>query len=191
MTSTIYQIHLELKGSKPKIWRKLLVPSDIPLSDLHKIIQTAMGWTNSHLHQFIKGRTFYEPPPPDGVTWESIGINYTGLSLNEFLTKENDRITYEYDFGDGWEHDVKLKKILPSEGETNLPKCIGGAMACPPEDCGGIWGYQEMLTAIKNPNHPEHEDYMEWLGEEFDHEYFNSEEINELLQDDNYGVFEW
>jgi hypothetical protein len=190
MATNIYQIRVELNGSEPEIWRRLLVPSDVLLSDLHKILQTAMGWTNSHLHQFIKGRNFYEPPAPDGELWDNSGIDYTGMALSEFLVKKNDTIEYEYDFGDGWNHDVKLEKMVETT-DSELPVCIDGAMACPPEDCGGIWGYQEFKKIMKNPNHPEYEDYVEWHGGAFDPEAFNMEAINEMLQDDNYGVFEW
>lgn len=191
MATNIYQIHLELNGSEPKIWRRLLVPSDVPLSDLHKIIQTAMGWTNSHLHQFIKGRDFYEPPQPEEGMWDSFGEDYTGMTLDEFLQKKNDRIIYEYDFGDGWEHEIKLEQVMPADKKIKLPKCIDGAMACPPEDCGGIWGFQEFKEIMENPDHPEYEEYLEWFGEEFDPEAFDMEEVNEMLRGKNYGVFEW
>jgi len=191
MTANNYQIRIELLGSKPKIWRRLLVPSDVPLSDLHKIIQTTMGWTNSHLHQFIKDRNFYEPAPPADELWDSSGIDYAGITLDELLKTKNDTITYEYDFGDGWEHELKLEAILPADEKGQLPKCTAGAMACPPEDCGGIWGFQEFKKILKNPGHPEHEDYLEWYGGEFDPGAFDMEAINEMLQSDNYGVFEW
>lgn len=167
------------------------MPSNILLSDLHKIIQTAMGWTNSHLHQFIKNRRFYEPPPPEEKLWDSSGEDYTGMTLDEFLKKKNDALSYEYDFGDGWEHEIKLEAILPADETAKLPKCTAGAMACPPEDCGGIWGFQEFKKIMKTPKHPEHEDYVEWYGGAFDPEAFDMEEINEMLQNDNYGVFEW
>lgn len=190
MKSNIYQIRVKLNGSEPEIWRRLLVPSDVPLGDLHKILQTAMGWTNSHLHQFIKDRTFYEPPAPEGELWDNSGIDYTGMTLNEFLLKKNDTIEYEYDFGDGWNHTIKLENMV-EKADVGLPVCIGGAMNCPPEDCGGIWGFQEFKKIMKNPDHPEYENYFEWYGGEYDPEAFDMEAVNEMLQDDNYGVFEW
>jgi len=189
MSTTAFQIKLELSGSKPKIWRRLIIPSDMLLSDLHKVIQTAMGWTNSHLHQFIKGRVFLEPPPEDEF-WESSGIDYTGYTISKLLEKKNDKIVYEYDFGDGWEHIIKLEKVI-EEYEGTLPVCTKGALNCPPEDVGGIWGFQEFKKAINNPNHPEHEEYIEWIGEHYDPDYFDVDEINEMLQEDNFGVFEW
>lgn len=186
-----YQIYLELKGSKPKIWRRLLVPSDVSLSDFHKVLQTVMGWTNSHLHQFIADRQHYEPPAPKDEFWESYGEDYTGLTLDDILEEENDKITYEYDFGDGWEHTIKLEQIVSNDKNIKLPKCIAGAMACPPEDCGGMWGFQEFKKIIKNPKHPEHDSYLKWIGGSYDPEAFDKEQINESLSDKNYGVIEW
>ncbi|MEX0721667.1 MAG: plasmid pRiA4b ORF-3 family protein [Balneolaceae bacterium] len=191
MSTKIYQLHLELQGTKPKIWRRMLVSSDVLLSDLHKIIQTTMGWTNSHLHQFIKDREFYEPPAPEDEIWDSHGNDYTGIKLYDFLLQENDKIVYEYDFGDSWNHVIKLEKILPADKNSILPKCIGGALASPPEDCGGVWGFEEMKKALKNPKHPEHDMYMEWLGEGFDPNAFDMEAVNEMLQDEDYGVIVW
>ncbi|MCC5915676.1 MAG: plasmid pRiA4b ORF-3 family protein [Balneolaceae bacterium] len=189
MATKAYQIRLELAGSKPKIWRKLIIPADMLLSDLHKVIQTTMGWTNSHLHHFIKGRVFLEPPIDDDFL-DSVGIDYTGYTVDNLLEKKNDKIRYEYDFGDGWEHIITLEKVVNNvDGE--LPVCTGGALNCPPEDVGGIWGFQEFKKALKNPSHPEHEEYKEWVGEHYDPEYFDLDEVNEMLKEDNFGLFEW
>lgn len=188
MSTKTYQIHVELKGSKPRIWRRLLVPADVELSDLHKILQTAMGWTNSHMHHFAKDRNFYESPQPADDLWDSMGEDYTGLTLQKFLSKRNEKLTYEYDFGDGWEHTIKLEKIVKKDPDIDLPICTEGEMACPPEDCGGIWGYQELKKALNNPEHPEHEYYMEWLGNDFDPEEFSVMFVNEMLREEDYGV---
>ena len=168
-----------------------MVPSNISISDFHKILQTAMGWTNSHLHQFIADRQHYEPPTPEDEFWESFGEDYIGLTLDDFLEEENDKITYEYDFGDGWEHTIKLEQIVSDDKNTELPKCIAGAMACPPEDCGGIGGFQEFKKIIKDPKHPNHDSYLEWIGGSYDPETFDKEQINKSLSDKNYGVIEW
>ncbi|MCH8550031.1 MAG: plasmid pRiA4b ORF-3 family protein [Balneolaceae bacterium] len=189
MATKVYQIKLELAGSKPNIWRKLLIPADMLLSDLHKVIQTTMGWTNSHLHQFIKGRVFLEPPMDDDFM-DSTGIDYTDYTADSLLEKKNDKISYEYDFGDGWEHIITLENVIENYKGT-LPVCTGGAMNCPPEDVGGIGGFQEFKKALKNPSHLEHEIYKKWIGEHYDPEYFDSEEINKMLKEDNFGVFEW
>ena len=174
----IYQIKVTLTGSKPPIWRRLLVSSLITLSKLHKVLQIAMGWTDSHLHQFIAYGRFYGQPDPD---FDFEVLDESKVRLDSLLKKDKDSITYEYDFGDSWEHKIELEKVLPFDPKITLPVCIKGKRACPPEDVGGIWGYQSFLHAIRDPNHPEHEEYLEWIGEEFDPEYFNVDKINELL----------
>ena len=171
----IYQVKITLIGSKPPIWRTVLVPSDLRLGAFHDVIQVAMGWTESHLHQFIANKVFYGVPDDDfGMEIE----DETKYKLSQLLKKEKDTLIYEYDFGDSWEHKILLEKILPFDTKTALPVCIKGKRACPPEDCGGIWGYEELLEAISNPKHPDHENMLEWLGGEFDPEEFDLEEIN-------------
>ncbi len=183
MPKNIYQIQIELKGIKPKIWRRILVDPDIFLDDFHRILQTTMGWTNSHLHMFTAGRENYAP---EDFEVEDTHDSYK-VKLFEILKNEKSKIKYEYDFGDGWEHNIILEKILPVDIEAQIPKCIAGSRNCPPEDCGGTWGYANMLKILKQPEHDEFEEYLEWLGGEFDPEYFDIEEINELLQEDDYG----
>ena len=184
----IYQIRIELTRFKPMIWRRLLIPSNTLLSDLHKMIQTSMGWTNSHLHQFIHNKTFYTKKYPEDDTWGELdNVNYSKIRISAFLLKEKDKIVYEYDFGDSWEHNIILEKIFPAEKNMIYPICLGGDMNCPPEDCGGVWGYSEILEILKNPKHEEYESYIEWLGGEFDPEYFDKEAVNEMLSSTDYG----
>jgi len=171
----IYQVKITLIGSKPPIWRTVLVPSDLRLGAFHDVIQAVMGWTESHLHQFIANKIFYGVPDDDfGMEIE----DESKYKLSQLLKMEKDSLIYEYDFGDSWEHKILLEKILPFDTKTALPVCIKGKRACPPEDCGGIWGYEELLEAISNPKHPDHENMLEWLGGEFDPEEFDLEEIN-------------
>jgi hypothetical protein len=187
----IYQIQVALAGFKPKIWRRLLVPSVLLLSDFHKIIQTSMGWTNSHLHQFIKDQTFYAKRYPDDDTWEELNnVDYAKIKISNLLKKEKDKIVYEYDFGDSWEHDIILEKVLSYDQNIKYPVCVAGKMNCPPEDCGGVWGYSDMLEILKNPNHEEYDSFTEWLGEEFDPEYFDKGAINKMLLTEDYGCIE-
>ena len=191
MTKKTYQIQIALRGSKPKIWRRILVPSDLLLSDFHKIIQTTMGWTNSHLHQFIKNRTFYTRiMADDNFGGDMDNVDYSKIKISDLLKKEKDIIIYEYDFGDGWEHDIILEKIENNGMNKNIPTCLIGKNNCPPEDCGGIWGYSEMLEILKHPDHAEYEEYVEWLGGEFDPKYFDKIEINERLKTQDFGCFE-
>jgi len=192
MAKKIYQIQIALKDFKPKIWRRLLIPSDLLLSDFHKIIQVSMGWTNSHLHQFVKNRNYYTVRFPDDHFWDEMdNVDYKFMIISDLLKKEKERITYEYDFGDSWHHQIILEKILPVSETINYPVCIKGKMNCPPEDVGGVWGYDSMLEILKQPDHEEYESFIEWLGGEFDPEHFDIEEVNELLGGDNYGLFEF
>ena len=172
---SIYQIKISLIGAKPPIWRTVLVASDLGLGDFHDVIQVAMGWTDSHLHQFMDNKKSYGIPDDD---FELEMEDEADYKLSQLLKKEKDTLTYEYDFGDSWEHKILLEKILPYDSSTFLPVCIKGKRACPPEDCGGIWGYEELLEIISDPKHAEHEDMLEWLGGEFDPDEFDLEEIN-------------
>jgi hypothetical protein len=191
MAKNIYQIHISLKGFSPKIWRRILVQSDLLLSDFHKIIQTSMGWTNSHLHHFIKNRKFYTLRTKDDDLWyEMDNVDYKNMKIYDLLKKNKERIIYEYDFGDSWEHDIILEKILPFDARMKYPVCIEGKKNCPPEDCGGVWGYSDMLEILKQPDHEEYDSYIEWLGGEFDPEYFDKDEVNDLLGEKDYGCIE-
>ena len=187
--NTMYQIHIELLAFTPEIWRKIMVPSDILLADLHKVIQTTMGWTNSHLHQFIKADKMYTKRFSGDQFWgESGEIDYKGMRISDLLKAEKDELIYEYDFGDGWNHKLILEKILPVNQDQELPICIYGAMNCPPEDCGGPGGYQNLLEIIKQPTHEEYEETMTWLGGKFDPNYFNLEKVNKKLKQRNFGM---
>lgn len=175
---------------EPKIWRRVLVPSDVSLHDVHKIIQTAMGWENSHLHQFIASDNQIYSLPMEGVWADIPAKDSRKVKLADLLTKKNDPLIYEYDFGDGWRHLILLEKNVPHEQNFNHPVCIGGEMNCPPEDCGGIWGYEEMLEVLENPDDEEYEEYLEWLGEEFDPEYFDKDKVNYYLKKRDFGCIE-
>ncbi len=182
----IYQLKITLEHSKPPIWRRVQVAADIRLSRLHDVIQVAMGWYDAHLHQFIVGRypdeTLYGVPHPDYGDWGPTMNDESLTKLNQILMAEKDKFTYEYDFGDGWKHIILLEKILPPEEGVTYPRCIKGKRACPPEDCGGVWGYYHLLDVLADPENPEHEEMLEWLGGELDPEYFDLDEVNTRLQ---------
>jgi hypothetical protein len=171
----IYQLKITLRGSKPPIWRRVLVPGKFSLDKLHDVIQSAMGWTDSHLHQFnINGRFFGAPSPDD---WDEV-VKESSYSLEKVAPEEKCKFVYEYDFGDSWEHTIVVEKILPFEPGKVYPVCVKGNRACPPEDVGGVWGYVEFLDAINDPEHEEHDSYLEWVGDDFDPEEFNLDIIN-------------
>jgi hypothetical protein len=179
--TAILQLKVTLRGSRPPIWRRVLVPADVTLAQLHEILQLAMGWTDSHLHQFVARGVCYGSPDPD------FGIDRKDerrVRLGNVLSVPKVRMVYEYDFGDGWEHEVVVEKVLPPEPGGRYPWVVAGKRACPPEDCGGVFGYEQLLEALRNPAHPEHEDMMEWTGGELDPEAFDPEEVNLVLHSD-------
>jgi hypothetical protein len=175
-----FQIKVTLEGSKPPIWRRLLVPSDTTLGDLHHIIQAAFGWWDYHLHQFIVGGTYYGEPHPDYFDYVDMHDEQE-VTLGQITVGEGFKFRYEYDFGDSWLHQVLVEKILPPEPGQDYPVCIKGRRARPPEDVGGMWGYYHFLEAIQDPDHEEHDEYLEWVGGAFDPEAFNLEEVNQAL----------
>ena len=178
---SVLQLKLTLRGlSKPPVWRRLAVPADMPLGRLHDVIQISMGWTDTHLHVFSTTAGEYGVPDPE------LGFrNERNARIGQFLKEQGDRIQYTYDFGDGWEHDIVLEKRLAPNSQTQLPACTTGKGACPPEDCGGPWGYTDLKNALADPDHEDHDDMLDWLSletaEEFDPAAFDLAEINDVL----------
>lgn len=182
----IFQLRVELEGAKPEINRVLLVRADIGLDLLHAILQIAVGWTNSHLHQFIVGQNRFSDPqfnlnedlmdPSDFVYDESKEL------LASAVKNTGSQFTYEYDFGDSWNHRITIEDIVTDDGGlTGFAKCIGGKGACPPEDCGGTWGYADLLDTISDPTNDEYESMLEWVGGSFDPEAFDMKKVNRFL----------
>lgn len=167
----IYQLKVALRGSRPPIWRRIQVPSTITLAQLHQVIQTSMGWYNCHLHEFeIQGQTYGQPMPE----YDEFGIKDEGrIRLDKVISGEKFKFSYIYDMGDGWDHQILVEKILPPDPEVSYPLCVKGKRACPPEDCGGIWGYAEFLTTIQDPSQDDHDSMLEWVGGSFDPEAFD------------------
>lgn len=178
-----YQIYIELQEIEPKIWRRIELNPNIFLDDFHRIVQTAMGWTNSHLHEFVAGRRRFAPAEFEVER----AVDSRRFKLTDILNLERPMITYEYDFGDGWMHTIKLEKINLLDKKLSNPVCISGARCCPPEDVGGISGYQQMLEVLKDPDNDEYESYKEWLGYIYDPEYLNPEDITKSLSKKDYG----
>ena len=188
----LYQIKIQLLKITPPIWRRVIIPSDMLLSDFHKVIQSVMGWTNSHLHQFIKDETYFLPRMEDDWTWDDMNnVDYKRRKVSGLLRKENDKIIYEYDFGDSWLHTITLEKITENTRGQKKPVCIAGARNCPPEDCGGPYAYKDFLKVLRNPAHKDHDNFVVWLGEDFDPEYFSVDEVNTLFKRKDYGLWSY
>lgn len=180
-SNQIYQIKVTLDDTHPPIWRRILVPGNTTLLKLHDILQIVMGWEDYHLHMFTIEGSIYGDPADD--EYGDLGtIDEARFKLNQVIYREGQRLSYEYDFGDSWDHTLLVEKILPPKEGVRYPTCLKGKRACPPEDVGGVWGYENFLEAIRNPEHDEHEEYLTWVGGEFDPEAFDLEEINTQLR---------
>lgn len=180
--ASVYQLKITLLDSKPPIWRRVLVTSDTTLHKLHGIIQDTMGWTNSHLHQFILNEEYYSQPE-FGLAEEGFEVkNEKSAKLGRLNLLEGSRFIYEYDFGDSWHHEIVIEKRLQPDALMIYPVCIAGKRACPPEDCGGVWGYENFLDAIRRKSHPEHEETLTWIGGAFDPEAFDLNRVNQALR---------
>lgn len=182
-----YKLKVKLLNiSKPPVWRDILVHDDITFEELHHIIQMAMGWEVYHMHQFIVGNrrngTYI------GISEEELGfdtgveqLDHSEVPISQYLKKMKDKCWYEYDFGDGWEHEINLVEVVDLSKEQPVPFVLKGKGACPPEDCGGPWGYEELKETIKNPKAENYEEMIEWVGDDFDPNHFNLEEANNRL----------
>lgn len=178
MDPDIYELRIALAENKPEIWRVFQVPSSIPLRKLHKVIQRVMGWEDYHLYSFEKGGVIFGRPDPD---FTSDTVNDHGVSLYCLLKQVGDQLTYIYDFGDYWQHQVTLQRIVPEDEEVKYALCLDGANACPPEDCGSHRGYIEYLEAHLDPNHEQHEECLHWRGA-FDPKAFDLLTVNRMLR---------
>jgi hypothetical protein len=177
----IYQFKVSLDEIHPPVWRRLHVPASMRLSTLHEALQITMGWEDYHLHSYaIHGVEYTDPALDEG----ELGMEDEGLfELRQVIHKVGQRFTYKYDFGDGWKHTIRFERMLPSGKGTFYPRCVEGERACPPEDVGGTFGYAQFLEAIGDPDHPEHRDYLRWIGGAFDPEAFELQGINTRLDD--------
>lgn len=181
-TNEVYQLKITLRDVRPPIWRRVLVTDATTLHQLHWIAQAAMGWTNSHLHQFIIDEEYYSEPMLELDDWGPEVKNEKRVRLSTLGLELKRKFTYEYDFGDSWRHEILVEKVFAPEAGARYPQCVAGKRACPPEDCGGIWGYERFLEVIKDEDDPEHEEMLEWAGGAFDPEAFNLEEVNQELK---------
>ena len=172
----VYQLKVTLLGTQPPVWRRFRAYSDITFRDLHNILQIVMGWENYHLYKFLHGsHQFIE-------SQAGAGGKPVTHRLDEFVRHEEAVLGYEYDFGDSWHHEIILEKIL-TDTRKPCPICTHGRRACPPEDSGGVWGYQELAAAMKRRKGPEYREYVEWLGGPFDPEAFDIDDVNRMLAD--------
>jgi hypothetical protein len=180
MNERFYLLKIQLLDIEPAIWRRFIVPASITLDRLHDVIQIVMGWTDSHLHEFTIGNKRYTEYPES----KKDGLVCGRYRLGDLLKQKGRTFRYLYDFGDSWEHELVLEesRYFNPELRTELA-CLEGERACSPEDVGGILGYFEFCKALKDPEHEEHESYMEWSGGDYDSERFDADAVNgELMK---------
>jgi yecA family protein len=173
-TGTIHRLKIQLREVKPAVWRRVEISSDAKLPALSRALLAAMGWTDTHLHAFRIGRDQFGTKDDD---WSDDTHDERRYTVADLLPRAGDYLDYDYDFGDGWSHRVTVEAIVPPDATARYPRCTAGRRACPPEDCGGPYGYENFLRAIADPRHPEHEELMEWGGP-FDPGAFDLEETN-------------
>jgi hypothetical protein len=168
---------VSLRGTRPAIWRRFKVPESVTLERLHDVVQIVMGWTDTHLHAFHIGGSTIGVPDPE---WPDT-IDESKVVLADVIRRGVKSFVYEYDFGDDWVHDVKVEKVLEAHGRRVGARCLAGARACPPEDCGGVYGYRELLHVLRNPRHPDHAETRAWAGE-WEPETFSLDAVNASLR---------
>jgi len=180
----IIQLKIALKWSNPPIWRRVLVNKKSTFFDLHNIIQLVMGWENCHLYKFTINH--YRIGVPDEGFGEmffsrSKVLDAKTIMLGSKIVEPKMKFEYEYDFGDSWVHQITVEKFLPIDINVKYPHCTGGKLNCPPEDCGGIGGYYGLLEVLNDKQHPDREDAIDWLGSEYDPDYFSVDFANKKL----------
>ena len=177
---TVHTIKITLDGSRPPIWRRLQVPSAITLSALHDVLQAAFGWEDYHMWVFETPLGRYGLPDRDLEI-----SNAATKRLDQIAPRQTDRLGYTYDFGDDWQHALLVEAVTSPEPGIAYPRCLAGRRACPPEDCGGIWGYDYLLEILTDPDHEEHQERLEWLGldsaDQFDPAAFDPAQANTAL----------
>ena len=175
----VYPVKITLDHVRPPIWRRVLV-KDCTLAALHDLIQISMGWEDYHLHLFEIGNEQYGAPDQwEADPWGGHDVgNERKVKLSQLVGRGVKKFRYEYDMGDGWRHTIQIEKTRPAEAGLRYPRCVDGGRACPPEDCGGPWGYGDVLDALQDPSHPRHEERREWIGGDFDAEAFDLEAVN-------------
>jgi hypothetical protein len=175
MTAAVLRLKVTLDDVEPKVLRRIEVPADIKLDRLHLTLQAALGWTNSHLFEIRARDVGWGIPSPD---WPDGPLDARKVKLIDVLEDAGTKtLRYLYDYGDGWEHTIKVERMIPADTNIAYPRLIEASGRCPPEDVGGPWGYAEMLEALADPDHERHAEIREWVGDDFDPHAFDAEPL--------------
>ncbi len=190
----IIQLNISLTHSIPLIWRQILVTKDITFFELHHIIQIVMGWDNYHMFEFdLEGYRIGEVDENEksnGYGSDQV-LDSRDVTLNDIISQQKDIITYMYDFGDGWRHQIKVEKFHNIDKTIKYPTCIDGQMNCPPEDCGGIHSFYHYVDVLKNKKHPEYKEITQWIGKKYNIEQFDKEKVNRKLRKLDKYINDW
>lgn len=179
---TVFRLKIVLEGTYPSVYRTIDIQKDATFYDLHKTIQIAFSWYDAHLHEFRTGTVVIGDPTNDEFGDMGIRDEHT-IKLEDIFLKPKDSLRYIYDFGDDWIHTVTLEKIVPKEEKYHYPRCVRGKRCAPPEDIGGVWGFEEFKEAMSDHSHEAHEEWREWYDHDFDPDAFSLKEVNKQLQD--------
>ncbi len=179
-TERVYELDIRLIGIEPPIWRRITVSDQITLASLHHVLQVVMGWEHSHLHHFIVGTVHYGEPDPEFDDDLEMKDDRR-VKLRDIAREKGANFVYEYDFGDSWQHRVTVEDIWPRTENSLVPRALDGRRACPPEDSGGIGGYQNLIEALRDRRHPEHRELRMWAGPHYDPELFSVQAANSAL----------
>jgi hypothetical protein len=178
MSRQIHILKISLVDLPVPVWRRVAVPGGFTLDRVHRVIQLAMGWQNCHLHSFEIGGAQYGVPDPDGMLEMRDELEHR----LDAVTSKDARFSYVYDFGDWWEHRVEVEDVIAADADADYPACLDGEGACPPEDVGGAYGYEQFLAALDSPSHPKHAEMLEWVGRPFDPDAFDPGAVTPLLR---------
>jgi hypothetical protein len=179
LTLTVHELRVTLLDVSPAVWRLVRLPSALPLSTAHAVLQIAMGWEDRHLHEWRVGDVTYGLS--DEERWGETLADESSVLLADVAPVDT-VLRYDYDFGDGWEHVVEVVAVRPYDADVPPVACLAGARACPPEDCGGPPGYEHLLDALSDPDDAEHDDVVAWLGDHFDPAAFDIQSVNAHLE---------
>ena len=176
--TTVHQLKVTLRGVKPPVWRRVVVPSSWTLAKLSPTLEAVMGWYGGHLHVFDADDVVYGAPDLD---WGDRMRDERKVRVGEVLSAVRSKLRWDYDFGDGWQHDVVVEAIVEPDPKLRYPHCMAGRRACPPEDCGGPWGYRELLEVFADPTQPDPRELRDWAPQGFDPARFDLSETNLVL----------
>ncbi len=181
-TPSVHRLKITLRGIRPPIWRRIEVPSNLTLFELSAVLEAAMGWLGGHLHAYDAAGVTYQLPDDFDSPFGHRTVDERKARLGKVLSNVGAKMTFDYDFGDGWQHDVLVEAIGPADPDVTYPRCLTGRRTCPPEDCGGPWGYGDLLEILADPDHPEHAERLEWCSGSFDPEQFDNEATTTAMQ---------